>query len=323
MSLPRRHGPIGAVTEDGEASREQQSDAWIRVVFVRRGNAKISWAHGSRTVYSGDVALIGPRASATISDRAEATTTTLFLDWQYAVDQVYWQSFGFVEDRIEAAKILNRAYAPGVLFAQLHASQREVIEPRIDRIAELCAAPLTRTCNYLINAHFHEVMSVLVTSLPPVLAPPGDPEEILPFDAPTAVLEPHGTRPEARLASALLRNAPSRRWTLDELAAAVSLSTSQLCRVFADTYGQTPRAYLADTRLTLLADILRDTEMPVTAAIRHVGWTNRGHASRRFRDRFGLTPSDYREAMSRRTAPPETEPHGSRSDSARSRTRAR
>lgn len=81
------------------------------------------------------------------------------------------------------------------------------------------------------------------------------------------------------------------QWTLDELAAQVHLSPSQLSRVFTDAYGKTPSAYLTMLRAERLARLLRETDLPIEAAMRQVGWRSRGHAAQQFRKYVGLTPA--------------------------------
>ena len=100
----------------------------------------------------------------------------------------------------------------------------------------------------------------------------------------------------------LLRAAPAQRWTLGDLAEAVHLSSSQLGRVFVDAYGKTPMTYLVTVRAERLARLLRETDLPIEAAMRDVGWHNRGHAARLFRQAVGVTPTRYRELARQRVA---------------------
>src|SRR5699024_11373093 len=85
------------------------------------------------------------------------------------------------------------------------------------------------------------------------------------------------------------------RCTRLEVAAAVQLSPSQLGCVFVDAYGKTPMTYLSTLRAERLARLLRDTDLPVEAAKRQVGWHSRGHAARMFRQAVGVTPTRYRQ----------------------------
>ena len=101
-------------------------------------------------------------------------------------------------------------------------------------------------------------------------------------------------REEVRQVAELLRDEPTRSWTLAEMAGAVHLSTSQFGRVFTDAYGLSPLGYLNMLRAQLLAELLRESDLPVEEAMRQVGWHSRGHAARLFRQHVGTTPLRYR-----------------------------
>lgn len=83
-------------------------------------------------------------------------------------------------------------------------------------------------------------------------------------------------------------------WTLGELAQTVRLSPQQLTRVFAEAFGKTPIAYLTMLRVQEMARLLRETDLPVAAAGRRVGWSSRSRATEAFIEHIGLSPSRYR-----------------------------
>ena len=74
----------------------------------------------------------------------------------------------------------------------------------------------------------------------------------------------------------------------------VHLSDKQLVRVFVDAYGKTPNTYLTMLRVEEMARLLRETDTPVTQAMRRVGWHSRRHATDIFRRHIGVTPARYR-----------------------------
>src|SRR5699024_7914808 len=101
-------------------------------------------------------------------------------------------------------------------------------------------------------------------------------------------------RAEAREISAILTNDLSASWTLSSLSARVHLSPKQLARVFTETYGKTPLAYLTMLRVEEMAHLLRETDFTIDAAARAVGWASRSRANEAFRECVGMTPSEYR-----------------------------
>ena len=89
-------------------------------------------------------------------------------------------------------------------------------------------------------------------------------------------------------------------WTLDELAAEVHLSRSQLVRAFDAVTGMSPMAYLRKMRVERMARLLASTDLSVAEAARSVGWKNQFHASQTFHGAYGIPPTEYR----RQHAPP-------------------
>ena len=101
-------------------------------------------------------------------------------------------------------------------------------------------------------------------------------------------------RREAMLAREALHENVAHPWTLGELAETVRLSPQQLTRVFAEAFGKTPIAYLTMLRVQEMAWLLRETNLPVAAAGRRVGWSSRSRATEAFIEHTGLSPSRYR-----------------------------
>lgn len=101
-------------------------------------------------------------------------------------------------------------------------------------------------------------------------------------------------RREALLAREALHERVAHSWTLRELAKTVRLSPQQLSRVFADAYGKTPIAYPTMLRVQEMARLLRETDLPVAATGRQVGWSSRSRATEAFIEHTGLSPSRYR-----------------------------
>lgn len=105
-------------------------------------------------------------------------------------------------------------------------------------------------------------------------------------------------REVSRIISAIRRD-PSRRWRISELAAMVSLSPSALHRAFTRDVGMSPFTWLGRVRTAEMARLLREADGSMEAIGRQVGWKNRGHATRQFKARIGMTPSQYRVAVRR------------------------
>jgi transcriptional regulator GlxA family with amidase domain len=98
-------------------------------------------------------------------------------------------------------------------------------------------------------------------------------------------------------------------------------STAHFARSFKRAFGETPHRYLQRRRIERAKDLLRATELPVTAVALDVGFANLSSFSRAFRELTGEAPSDYAHRWRAAPAPPipgcflmmYTRPHGSSS----------
>ncbi|MFG2234018.1 cupin domain-containing protein [Streptomyces sp. NPDC048723] len=99
---------------------------------------------------------------------------------------------------------------------------------------------------------------------------------------------------------------PAAPWTNERLAAQVGVSRPTLARRFTSLVGRPPMAYLTWWRLSLAAAVLRESEEPLAAVARRVGYGSPYALSHAFSREFGTTPGRYR-AQGRPETAPETE----------------
>lgn len=92
----------------------------------------------------------------------------------------------------------------------------------------------------------------------------------------------------------LLHTEPARTWTLDGLARQVGTSRATLGRRFTATVGEPPMAYLANWRVTMAADLLRNTDRTIDAIAHQVGYANGFALSVAFHRLRGTRPSEHR-----------------------------
>lgn len=267
---------------------------WIRLIFVRDGSAILFSEFGQKPVKSGDVVLLGANVLCGSEPEGHITVTTIYADTDYILDQVRWQYAGFLQDRLDAQGFADTLYTEPAQILRLGEDRAGMMLPWLDEmVARSIDGNFVR--DYLrMQALWFQIAYVIAPfiKVSPVRISPSQRAHIrptLPRDRRFAPL-----RAEARQAADLLRANPERRWSLDDLAAAVHLSPSRLSSVFVEAYGKTPLAFLTMIRAESLAKYLRETDLTVTAAMQRVGWHSRSHASRLFRQYVGLTPGDYR-----------------------------
>ncbi|MGW3510496.1 AraC family transcriptional regulator [Streptomyces sp. NPDC000994] len=92
----------------------------------------------------------------------------------------------------------------------------------------------------------------------------------------------------------LLHDNPAHSWTVESIARKVGVSRAQLARRFTAVVGEPPMAYLADWRLTLAADLLREPDTTVAMVARQVGYSSGFALSSAFKRVRGLSPQEYR-----------------------------
>lgn len=100
--------------------------------------------------------------------------------------------------------------------------------------------------------------------------------------------------PVVATALRLLHTDPARPWTNDRLAARAGVSRATLARRFTLLVGRPPMAYLSWWRMTRAAALLRDSEAPLEAIARRVGYGSPYALSHAFSREFGVTPGRYR-----------------------------
>jgi AraC-like DNA-binding protein len=105
-----------------------------------------------------------------------------------------------------------------------------------------------------------------------------------------------GADPVVAGALRLLHEQPERSWTLAGLAAAVGVSRATLARRFTAAVGEPPATHLARWRLALAADLLAESDAPLDAVARRVGYGTGAALSAAFSRERGTSPSEHRRA---------------------------
>lgn len=101
----------------------------------------------------------------------------------------------------------------------------------------------------------------------------------------------------------------------EDIAAHVFLNPDYLTRVFKRDTGQSISDYLLQQRLDIAAQLLENTDMPVSAVASKIGYANFSHFSRMFKKYMDAGPAEYRQ---RHAAGRHSEAQSRQSDSPRS-----
>ncbi|MEV0366428.1 AraC family transcriptional regulator [Nocardia fusca] len=91
-----------------------------------------------------------------------------------------------------------------------------------------------------------------------------------------------------------IHEAPERAWTVPELSAIAGVSRATLSRRFTGTVGEPPLSYLTRWRMLTAARLLRDSDIPLAAVGRRVGYHSEFAFAKAFKREFGSAPGLYR-----------------------------
>lgn len=86
---------------------------------------------------------------------------------------------------------------------------------------------------------------------------------------------------------------------LEEVARAVNLSTPHLRYLFKAETGMTPAQHLKSLRMERAKELLEGTFLNVKQIMFQVGIDDKSHFARIFRQKYGLSPAEYRKRYGR------------------------
>lgn len=98
----------------------------------------------------------------------------------------------------------------------------------------------------------------------------------------------------------LLHADPARDWSVDLLAKEVALSRSALYDRFVQFLGQPPMQYLANWRMLVAANLLRQGDTPVASIALEIGYESEAAFTRAFKRHTGLPPARWRREVTGR-----------------------
>lgn len=286
--------PIAARTSAHHQPVAPVAYSCVSLVFVRSGSAILLSEFGEKPVTVGDVVALSANTLCGSEPEGSVTVTTLYLDRDYVVDQIFWQYATILTDRLDAQDFADELYAEPAQILHLGEDRAGMLMPWLDELVALSLDGPTPERFYRLQALLFAVLDVLIPFITttPTRMSTGQRSAAL---ASTRRLRPFlPLRAEAAQARDLLHDSPAEPWTLTALADQVHLSPKQLSRVFVDAYGKTPLAYLTMLRVERMARLLRDGETSVAAAGQAVGWSSRSRAAQAFRECVGVTPQQYR-----------------------------
>jgi AraC-like DNA-binding protein len=267
------------------------SHEFVEFALVREGRARQHTEDGFTELAAGSLTVAGPGSWHSYEPDAELRLTNLYLSSDLINGELAW-----LQHLPRVGAVLRNSEDPlssPVLTLDLNPTVRTVAEVAFDNLETLNSASLLTRLARLFD-------------LLAVLAPAFDDDSAASAVTAQPMTHRHATsasqlsaqyRDSVTHVAALLNDQIDRPWTLETLGREVSLSPSQLARVFRADTGTSPLAYLQRIRAERLAYLLRTTSVTVAAAGRAVGWHDPSYASRRFRAYWHMTPHAYRRRL--------------------------
>ena len=118
--------------------------------------------------------------------------------------------------------------------------------------------------------------------------------------AKAAPVKPSGSHhPAVIRCRALLTEKYADDWTLARMAEVIHIAPKYLVRIFHESTGLAPMAYLARTRAERASLLLVNTSLPIAEIGATVGWPDPNYFARRFRSLFGMSATEYRDRFTR------------------------
>lgn len=271
----------------------------VKIIVVRAGGAVLFSEFGVRHINVGDVVVLAANTLCGAEPEGWVTTTTLYLDRDYVVDQVFWQYAAQFMDRLDAHRFLDAYYAEPAQVVRIGENRAGLLTPWLDELAALSVDGFPPERFYRAQSLLFAILDIIVPLLEVARHRSGAAQRTAVWPTLPRHRRLFPLRAEARHVADLLRGGFARRWVLSELADAVHLSPSQLGRVFVDAFGKSPIAYLTMLRVERMADLLRATDQRIAVIAAEVGWGDPDFAARQFRRSIGVSPSQYR-SMCRR-----------------------
>ena len=109
----------------------------VMVIFVRHGSAVLLSEFGEKPVTTGDVVMLGASTLCGSEPEGSITVTTLYLDRDYVIDQVFWQHATLLVDRWDAQDFINDRYCEPAQILRVGEDRAGMLMPWLDELVAL------------------------------------------------------------------------------------------------------------------------------------------------------------------------------------------
>lgn len=109
----------------------------VKLIFIRSGSAILLSEFGEQAVKPGDVIALGANTLCGSEPEGSITVTTLYLDRDYVIDQVFWQHAALLSDRLAAQDFAGEVYSEPAQILRLGEHRAGMLMPWLDELVAL------------------------------------------------------------------------------------------------------------------------------------------------------------------------------------------
>lgn len=120
------HRPVGPIAYD-----------CVKVILVRDGSAILFSEFGQQLVTLGDAVLLCANTLCGSEPEGQITVTTVYMDTDYLIDQVFWQHVGLLCDRLDARDLAEMLYLEPAQVLHLGEQRAGMLMPWLDELVRL------------------------------------------------------------------------------------------------------------------------------------------------------------------------------------------
>lgn len=131
------YAPVMADTRTIRGSVAPVAHDCVQIVVVRDGSAILCSDFGQKPATVGDVILLASDVPCGFEAEGRLTTTTIYADTDYVLDQVFWQFVGFMSHRIDAREFAANIYDEHAQVLRIGEARVRSLAPWLDELVAM------------------------------------------------------------------------------------------------------------------------------------------------------------------------------------------
>lgn len=133
------YSPI--IVHTGSIHRASELSAFdcLRIIIIRDGSAFLRGDFGEEIASVGDIVIFGSNVRCKTVPEGHLTSTVIFIDPDYIVDQVFWQYAHVLNDHLDAKEFFAMLYSEPAQVLKVGEEKVDLLMPWLDEMTALSA----------------------------------------------------------------------------------------------------------------------------------------------------------------------------------------